>query len=241
MCSWSNRCQKIQHCKHSTRVNNDCIRALYGRGSCLEFHISYVFLRANWRRWNRMICVPAGQKTSHGYNTQLLWALHFSNSCKIVQAYRCYSLFLSLPSVRQTESSSSQACWACFPKDSPERFQFFNYSWTWKCLPQVLHGLKNLRGCFYCFPLFILVAVAAHNNCSERPTAAPVLWICFSPFAFIMKCVLSQNSQQSLISLAEKRWSLCILVPAICLLSVFPRLLQQFGYTLGWFCLIQGK
>lgn len=104
VCSWSNRGQKIQHCKHSTRVNNDCIRALYGRGSCLEFHISYVFLRANRRCWNRMICVPAGQKTSHGYNTQLLWALHFSNSCRIVLTYRCYSLFLSLPSDRTSVS-----------------------------------------------------------------------------------------------------------------------------------------
>lgn len=184
VCSWSNRGQKIQHCKHSTRVNNDCIRALYGRGSCLEFHISYVFLRANRRCRNRMICVPAGQKTSHGYNTQLLRALHFSNSCKTVLAYRCYSLFLSLSSVRQTKCSSSQTCWVCFPKGSLERSQFLNYSWTWKCLPQVLHGLKNFRRCFYCFPLFILVAVAAHSNYSKRPTTAPVLWIHFSPFAF---------------------------------------------------------
>lgn len=185
VCSWSNRGQKIQHCKHSTRVNNDCIRALYGRGSCLEFHISYVFLRANRRCRNRMICVPAGQKTSHGYNTQLLRALHFSNSCKIVLAYRCYSLFLSLLSLRQTKCSSSQTCWVCFPKGSLERSQFLNYSWTWKCLPQVLHGLKNFRRWFYCFPLFILVAAAAHSNCSKRPTTAPVLWIHFSHLLFI--------------------------------------------------------
>lgn len=104
VCSWSNRGQKIQHCEHSTRVDNDRIRALYGCGSCLEFHISYVFLRANRRRWNRMICVPAGQNTSHSYNTHLLWALHFSNSCKLELAYRHYSPLLSLPSVRQTKN-----------------------------------------------------------------------------------------------------------------------------------------
>lgn len=69
--SWSNRGQKIQHRKHSARVDNDHIRALYRCRSCLEFRISYVFLRANRRCWNRMICVPAGQKTSHRYNTHL--------------------------------------------------------------------------------------------------------------------------------------------------------------------------
>ena len=97
VCSWSNRGQKIQHRKHSTRVDNDRIGALYGYGSCLEFHITYVFLRANSRCWNRMICMPAGQKTSHSYNTHLLWALHFSSSCKVELGYGYYSPLLLFP------------------------------------------------------------------------------------------------------------------------------------------------
>lgn len=62
--SWSNRGQKIQHRKHSTRVNNNRVRALHGCRSRLQFHIRYVFLRANRRCWNRMICMPAGKKNN---------------------------------------------------------------------------------------------------------------------------------------------------------------------------------
>lgn len=93
--SWSNRGQKIQHRKHSTRVNNNRVRALHGCRSRLQFHIRYVFLRANRRCWNRMICMPAGKKTTHHYNPQLLQSLlSFGGFFLLVWVF-CFVVFLT--------------------------------------------------------------------------------------------------------------------------------------------------
>lgn len=143
--SWSNRGQKIQHRKHSTRVNNNRVRALHGCRSRLQFHIRYVFLRANRRCWNRMICMPAGKKN----NTPLqppavtilveFWRVFFAclgflfccffNSCCKVQLYMDVTS-TPFPSSGQNTKHFSQANRCIFPTDNPEGSKFLEGTLT---------------------------------------------------------------------------------------------------------------
>lgn len=82
-----------------------------------------------------MIRVPAGQKTSRGYNTQLLSSWQFSSSSAVDLVS-----FTPLPSLTQTDQIlySSQLCGTTFHRHNPQVFHPLDYASTTKSILWVL-------------------------------------------------------------------------------------------------------